>query len=294
MGSRSENQWLTWRTPSTTHQTTTMAMSLSLIGPEPSRRIRRRRQHRRVRQELQRSRTLSPVTSTIPITLPKSYALARMRFSKFRTCWRMSKMSSPRRHNWGLPEDVEYGESSPAVDTGVDPLEVCTEEAGEEPCGANESVTPVAVPAIPAYHATPTTSAAPHFSYTSTEHMSGATAMPPEPLNIADCFHSLAHVTDSVEVLRRCGCDLLISGDVQRTADRRMIGRFKITFAGRTLRRQHASCIRIAKILAQVGVTAKWLMAGLEQSEQEHYRNGFVVRRAIRGGSIAAPSHRTA
>ena len=67
MGSRSENQWPTWRPPSTTHQTTTMAMSLSLTGPEPSRHIRRRRQHRRVRQELQPSRTLSPVTSTIPI-----------------------------------------------------------------------------------------------------------------------------------------------------------------------------------------------------------------------------------
>ena len=102
--------------------------------------------------------------------------------------------------------------------------------------------------------------------------------------------------------LRGSALPILIPVDVQRTADRRMIGRFKITFAGRTLCRQHASCIRVAKILAQVGVAmsavecacAKWLMAGLEQSEQEHYRNGFVVRRAIREGSIAAPSHRTA
>ena len=37
-----------------------------------------------------------------------------------------------------LPEDAGYGESSPGGDTGVDFLEVRTEEAGEEPCGANE------------------------------------------------------------------------------------------------------------------------------------------------------------
>ena len=104
MDSRSEKQWSTWRAPLTTHRTTTMAMSLGLIGPEPSRRIRRRRQHRRVRQELQPSRTLSPVTSTIPITLPKSYALARTRSSKLKTCWRMSKMSSPRRPNRSSPK----------------------------------------------------------------------------------------------------------------------------------------------------------------------------------------------
>ena len=120
---------------------------LSLIGLEASRHIRRRRQHRRVRQELQPSRTLSPVTSTILITLPKSDALARTRSSKFKTCLRMSKMSSPRRHNRSSPKMQRH--------------------------------------AIPAYHATPTTSAAPHFSYTNTEHMSGATAMPPEPLSIA-------------------------------------------------------------------------------------------------------------
>ena len=84
-----------------------------------------------------------PCPSGTP-ALADAVARDRTRFSKFKTCWRMSKMSSPRRPN---------GESSPAGDTGVDPLEVWTEEAREEPCGANESGTPVAVPAIPAYHA---------------------------------------------------------------------------------------------------------------------------------------------
>ena len=61
------------------------------------------------------------------------------------------------------PEDAEDGESLPAGDTGGNPLEVCKEEAGDEPCEANSSVTPVVISAIPANHATPTTSAAPHF-----------------------------------------------------------------------------------------------------------------------------------
>ena len=68
------------------------------------------------------------VISTISITLPKSYALARTRSSKFKTCLKTSKMSSPRRYNRSLQKMQR-----------TVPLEVCTEEAGDEPYGANES-----------------------------------------------------------------------------------------------------------------------------------------------------------
>ena len=114
------------------------------------------------------------------------------------------------------------------------------------------------------------------------------------PVDLADCFNSLWHIKTAAEAAALCGCTLLPSWAIQRDSDLKELGRFKVTFEGRTLQivcRMHPAC----KILAQIGprlaavesALAKWLLAGQVMSKEQHSDYGAIIKRSIREGRIA-------